>query len=39
MKKLIVIFTILSTLALAGGCRNVTITDDKGYVHTVLVCD
>jgi hypothetical protein len=39
MKKLVFTITLLATLAYAGSCYNVTVTDENGIVHTVLVCD
>ena len=39
MKKAMLVFATLLTISSAGTCRNVTVTDGKGYVHTILVCD
>ena len=39
MKKVIIAFTALFAIAYAGSCHNVTITDEHGHVHLVLVCD
>ena len=39
MKKVIIAVTALVAIANAGSCKNVTITDEHGHVHLVLVCD
>jgi hypothetical protein len=39
MKKLVLTIMTLATLTYPGSCYNITVTDENGIVHTVLVCD
>jgi len=39
MKKVVIITTALFAMLHAGTCHNVTVTDEHGHVHLILVCD